>query len=251
MKSLNSFADHAPKPEWILDFFATGDAFLQKHSLGPMQISVFKKFLTNASLLSKNGVTPFFELITRIGSKSEAAWGLIYINLAHDNAQIRWYIDNMEIDVPYARAALEDRLMAEDVSVKDAHSIMKAYKRLCDTPLGTVMHMGTTVGKPVDSLTRTKCSMRDDRVLLYGLYRYAEACADYYEFSLSRIMDTTIDSTGISPTKLFGYTEDEMIAMLGGLSAKHPELINVSFTHGLDKISLREDKTAEDVLALF
>lgn len=151
----------------------------------------------------------------------------------------------------YARNSLEEILKSEGVSDKDARSIMKAFKRLTETPLGTTLHFGTTSGKSVETLARTKCTLHDDRVLLYALYRYAEACQDYYEFSLSRLMNTSIDSAGISPVKLFGFTEEEMITMLNGLSAKYPAFMNVTFTHGLDKISLREDKTSDDVLKLF
>ena len=179
------------------------------------------------------------------------AWGLIYTNLAYSNVQIKWYIDNMKIQEAYARNSLEEILKSEGVSDKDARSIMKAFKRLTETPLGTALHFGTTSGKSVETLTRTKCILQDDRVLLYALYRYAEACQDYYEFSLTRLMNTGIDSAGISPVKLFGFTEDEMIIMLNGLSAKYPAYINVTFTHGLDKISLREDKTSNDVLKMF
>ena len=249
--SLNSYADHAPKPEWIEDFFVKGNEFFPKHTLGPMQISIFKKFLTNAQLAVREETTSFFDLVRQQGVNTETAWSLIWINLAYNNVQIRWYIDNMQIQEIYARDSLEDILMAENVSAKDARSIMKAFKRLTETPLGTVLHMGTTAGRSVDTLSRTKCSLHDDRVLLYSLYRYAEACQDYYEFSLARLMNTSIDSAGISPVKLFGFTEDEMITMLNGLSAKYPEFINVTFTHGLDKISLRDDKTADDVLKLF
>ena len=64
-------------------------------------------------------------------------------------------------------------------------------------------------------------------------------------------MDTSVRSVGLSPVKLFGFTEDEMESILNGLSSKYPEFINATFTHGLDKISLRDDKTSDDVLALF
>ena len=221
--SLNSYADHAPKPEWIDDFF----------------------------LIVKEEATSLYDLVKSIGKNTDAAWGLILINLAYNNVQIKWYIDNMQVQEANARNSLEDILKAEGVSDKDARSIMKAFKRLTETPLGTVLHFGTTSGKSVETLTRTKCTLQDDRVLLYALYRYAEACQDYYEFSLSRLMNTSIDSAGISPVKLFGFAEDEMITMLNGLSAKYPAFINVTFTHGLDKISLREDKTSDDVLRLF
>ncbi len=249
--SLNSYADHAPKPEWIENFFEKGDAFFTTHRLGPMQISIFKKFLTNAQLIVKEKTTDFFDLIKHVGWSSSTAWGLIYTNLAYNNVQIRWYIDNMEIQKVYPRATLEERLTADGVSGKDAHSITKAYKRLSETPLGSSLHIGGTSGKSVDTLTRTKCNLNDARVLLYALYRYAEACQDYYEFSLSRLLNTSIDSAGISPVKLFGLNEDEMITMLSGLSSKYPAFINATFTHGLDKISLQEDKTSDDVLKLF
>lgn len=249
--SLNSYADHAPKPEWIENFFEKGNEFFSDHRLGPMQISIFKKFLSNAELVVKEETTPFFDIIKSIGCYTSTAWGLIFINLAYNNVQIKWYIDNMELQKVYPRGVLEERLTADGVSAKDAHSITKAYKRLTDTPLGTALHMGLTDGKSVETLTRTKCRLSDDRVLLYALYRYAEACQDYYEFSLTRLMNTSIDSAGISPVKLFGFTEDEMITMLSGLSSKYPEFINATFTHGLDKVSLQEDKTAEDVLTLF
>lgn len=250
-KSLNSYADHAPKPAWIDDFFEGGKTFFSTHRLGPMQISIFKKFLTNAGLIVKEETTPFFDLVKMLGSNSDATWGLVYINLAYSNVQIRWYIDNMQIQEIYARNTLEEILKSEGVSDKDARSIMKAFKRLTETPLGTTLHFGTTSGRSAETLTRTKCILQDDRVLLYALYRYAEACQDYYEFSLTRLMNIGIDSTGISPVKLFGCTEEEMITLLNGLSAKYPALINVTFTHGLDKISLREDKTSNDVLKLF
>lgn len=249
--SLNSYADHAPKPTWIDDFFDGGKGFFSTHRLGPMQISIFKKFLTNAGLIVKEETTPFYDLVKKLGGNSDVAWGLIYTNLAYSNVQIKWYIDNMKIQEAYARNSLEEILKSEGVSDKDARSIMKAFKRLTETPLGTALHFGTTSGKSVETLTRTKCILQDDRVLLYALYRYAEACQDYYEFSLTRLMNTGIDSAGISPVKLFGFTEDEMIIMLNGLSAKYPAYINVTFTHGLDKISLREDKTSNDVLKMF
>ena len=249
--SLNSYADHAPKPEWIDEFLDRGREFFSTHRLGPMQISIFKKFLTNADLVVKEQTTQLYDLVKKMGKTSDASWGLILTNIAYNNVQIQWYIDNMHIQETNARSSLEAILKAEGVSDKDARSIMKAFRRLTETPLGTILHFGTTSGKSVETLTRTKCIVHDDRVLLYSLYRYAEACQDYYEFSLARLMNPSIDSAGISPVKLFGFTEDEMITMLNGLSTKYPAFINVTFTHGLDKISLREDKTSDDVLNLF
>ena len=42
-----------------------------------------------------------------------------------------------------------------------------------------------------------------------------------------------------------------MTPILQGLSAKYEDFIDATFTHDLDKITLREDKSAADVLKLF
>lgn len=192
-------------------------------------------------------------MVQRLGWETSATWGVLYTNLAYNNAQIRWYIDNMQINTVFERKTTMNLLENAGLSHEDAGFVVGAFRRLVETPLGEKLNFGTASmkGKSVQTITRTKCILQDDRVLLYALYRYAEACQDYYEFSLTRLMNIGIDSTGISPVKLFGCTEEEMITLLNGLSAKYPALINVTFTHGLDKISLREDKTSNDVLKLF
>lgn len=58
-------------------------------------------------------------------------------------------------------------------------------------------------------------------------------------------------STGISPARIFGLDGDDMEPMLRGLSAKYEDYINVTFTHDLDKITLRDYHNSMDVLKLF
>lgn len=55
----------------------------------------------------------------------------------------------------------------------------------------------------------------------------------------------------LSPTQIFGFDRDDMEKILLGLTVKYPDFINATFTHDLDKITLRDDKTSEDVLGLF
>ena len=50
--SLNNFGDHAPKPEWIKNFFAA-DNFIADNTLGVRQIAYFQYFLFNAQLLDR------------------------------------------------------------------------------------------------------------------------------------------------------------------------------------------------------
>lgn len=252
MKSLNTFADHAPKYEWVKEFYENGDRFFENHSLGPMQISMFKRFLSDAGLAEKNHITDFMRLTSEIGWESDASWGLILVQLAYANPQVRWYIDHMSVGERMPRSYIENQLIDEGVSAKDAKSITKAFGRLCELPLGTVLNFGSVEkkGHQILSLTREKTSLNDDRVVLYALYRFAEACEGYYQFTLSRLLDDSVVSAGIIPSRLFGYDASEMEQIVFGLSAGYPDYFYATFTHGSEKIQLREYKTSQDVLDL-
>jgi phosphoadenosine phosphosulfate reductase len=93
--------------------------------------------------------------------------------------------------------------------------------------------------------------MSDSRVVLYGLFKFAEKCNGYKEFTLATLLNDSIDRDGISPTRIFGLDRTDMTPILLGLSAKYPEFITASFTHDLEKITLAEDKSSQDVLELF
>ena len=249
VKSLNSFADHAPKPEWLRSFFELKEAFFSEHTLGPMMFDMFRRFLKDASLNEKNHFTPFAELISHIGWETDSAQGLILVNLVSENPQMEWYVNNFDIGRTYSRQTVESMLAAVNVKLKDAKSIAKSYKRLVDTPLGTSLHWGFVTDE--GDLVRTKCSVSDLRVVLYGLFKFAERCNDYKEFTLATLLNDSIDRDGISPTRIFGLDRDDMTPLLLGLSAKYPEFITASFTHDLEKITLAEDKSSQDVLDLF
>ena len=174
--------------------------------------------------------------------------GLIFSNLGFENRQVEWYVKNLDIGNYYERSQVEDMLTSVDVKPKDAKSIIKAYKRLTETPLGTTLCFGYVTDE--QDLVRTKCSISDNRVVLYALYRFAEKCNNYKEFTLSWLMNDGIDRDGISPTRIFGLDYDEMQSILMGLSAKYPDFIKATFTNDLEKITL-EEKSSDDVLRLF
>lgn len=249
MKSLNTMSNHAPKTEWLAAFFEKGNEFFSEHNLGPEQISFFKRLLKDAGLAEKNQVTPFGELISTLGWDTDASLGLILLNLVFENPQVEWYVANLDIGRLYARKEAEGMLVAFDVKPPVAKSICGAFKRLTETPFGTVLHWGFVTDE--GDLVRTKCSMNDPRVVLYGLFKFAEKCNDHKEFTLATLLNESIDRDGISPTRIFGLDRNDMTPLLLGLSAKYPEFITASFTHDLEKITLSENKSSQDVLDLF
>lgn len=65
--------------------------------------------------------------------------------------------------------------MAEGVSKADATSIINAFKRFCELPMGTTLNWGCVEenGRQINSICRTKCIISDNRVVLYALYKFA------------------------------------------------------------------------------
>lgn len=252
MKSINSFANHAPKPEWIKDLILKGNEFWNDNALGPNQVPMFRKFLRECYFINKkNELTDLFKILKKNGYESSLAWGFALSSLAY-NAQVSWYIENMQINTPCTREFIAGKLSEAGVSKGDTTSVINAFKRFCELPIGTSLKFGNVISKGIKivSLTRTKMQNIEPEVLLYSLYRYAEACDGYYQFTLSTLMDMQIKSAGISPVKLFGFDRDEMETMLRGLSAKYPDYIDVSFTHDLEKINLRDYHKSADILQL-
>ena len=248
MKTINCFDDHAPKRDWLVSFFELKNDFFTEHSLGPNMFTHFKRFLRDAKLIDGNQCTDLVDLISELGWESESALGIILVNLAYENAQFEWYIQEMDVGYYYTTAELKEKLIAADMKEKAANSIIKSFKRIAETPFGTDLNFGYTSD---DDMVRTKVSLPDNRVLLYALYKFIEVCNMEKEFHLSYLLDDSIERDGVSPVRLFGiYDEEELKSRLLGLSSAYPEFINAAFANDLKTITLR-DKTSADVLELF
>jgi phosphoadenosine phosphosulfate reductase len=190
-------------------------------------------------------------VVSLIGWESSVSWGIIAANFAY-NPQFNWYINNMDIGTFYQRDTISDMLINDGVKKNDATSIINAFKRFCGLPFGTALNWGAVYenGRQIDSLYRNKCTITDNRVILYSLLLFTENCKDNKEFTLSWLMDDSVERNGISPVKIFGLDYEEMKSALMGLSQKYPDYLIVSFTNDLDKISVL-NKRAEDVILLF
>lgn len=254
-ESINSFANHAPKPDWVQGFFDLGNEYWEKdnNNLGSNQVPMFKRFLRECGVIdSKNLTTPLYDIIAKLGWRDNTTWGLMLSNLAY-NRQCRWYIENMDIGIYYDRSYISELLIGDGVKKADATSIINAFKRFCELPLGKVLNWGYVEenGRQTITLCRLKCSINDNRVVLYALYLFAEKCNMSKEFHVSYLFDESIERDGISPVRLFGlYDEDELRSILLGLSERYPAFINATYTNDLQTISLR-NKTSADVLKLF
>ena len=154
-------------------------------------------------------------------------------------------------------------VMENDTKGKGKRNVIDALKIImAKTPLGRdkifadcdIDEKTSSSGREtvtLNSLMRCSWSEPNARVILYSLYKFAEKCGGYYQFSLSTLLDDSIERDGISPTRIFGLNHDTMVPILNGLSVNYSDFISVSFSLGLDTINLSENKSSEDVLTIF
>lgn len=249
MRSINAFGAHGPKQEWLRVFFDNGNRFFSENNLAAPQILKFKLFLRDAGIGNNLRLTPFGKMIRCAGWESEDMLALMLVNLAEENPQFAWYIKKMDLDAAYSRKKIIEMLQLDGLKQRSSEVVATMYRRIVSTSFGTVLNFGHVTEK--GELVRTKCVLSDPRVLLYGLFKFAEKCGDYKGFTLSTLLNDTIDRDGISPTRIFGLTREETKPMLRGLSARYPKFIDAAFTHDLEKITLSADKSSADVLTLF
>lgn len=251
-KSLNCYSTHAPKMEWIDEYFEYKDEFNTKYTLGSQMYSFFKRFLRDANLLENDKFSDFAELVDKLGLDSELSWSLILTNLSINSPQINWFIRNVSINETTLKEYITSTLQNEGTNERASNDIFRSLTRFTELPFNGV-GIGTAIKEKnrIVAIIRTPWQNPDPKVILYSLYKFAEACRDYYQFTLSRLLNHEIDSDGVSPTQIFGLEREQMEQLLNGLAINYPDFINVSFTHDLDNITLRKEKTSKDVLSLF
>lgn len=259
MGSIDRYGNIGIEYDWVVDYFSNGDNFWEDNGLGINKIKNMKSFLSDAgaTVPKKNTMSPFGKKIADIGIATEAAWGLLVSNLVY-TSEFNWWVMNIKPGQTYTPAQLVSMLSEQVTSENSQKHIVSAYKNIfaSNEILGKALGLGVCTLKEGSSnrilldIRRGSWREPDPRVILYSLYKFAEKCGTY-QFRLSTLMDDTIERDGISPTRIFGLDRDTMISKLNGLTVNYIEFIDASFTLGLETITLRSEKTPDDVLALF
>ncbi len=260
MGSVDRYGNIGIEYEWVVDYFSKKDDFWEDNELGTNKIKNMKSFLSDAgiTLQKKNTITPFGEKIATIGIETEAAWGILISNLAY-TAEFNWWVMNTSCGMTYTPIQLQSMLSDKVASENSQKHIVSAFKNIfaSNEILGKALGLGVCLLKEKSSnrvlleIQRTTWQHPIPEVILYSLFKFAEACDGYYQFSLSTLMDDSLEREGISPSRMFGLDRDTMIGLLNNLSTHYPEFIRASFTLDLETITLSEDMSAEDVLNLF
>ncbi len=259
MGSVDRYGNIGVEYDWVVDFFDKKDSFWAETDLGTNKIKNLKSFLSDSgvTVLKKNTITPLGEKLASIGASSELTWAVMMVNLAY-TAELNWWVMNTEPYSTYIPAQLVSMLSEKVSSENSQKHIVSAYKNIfaSNDVLGKSIGMGicelkeNSANRVLLGITRDTWQEPIPEVILYSLYKFAEACDGYYQFSLSTLMDDSIERDGISPTRIFGLDREKMIAILNNLSTHYPEYIHASFTLDLETITLKEEKTSEDIINL-
>lgn len=257
--SIDQYKNMGIRYSWVSDYLEEKDSFWEseKNDLGSQMVSSLKAFLRHANITEKNLITPFGEKIASYGADSVEAWALMLCNLVY-TPQFNWWIMNIHFDHFYTVAEIKDMLEGI-VTSNSIKNLISGYKNIFDTNiyLSSVLGVGIVTtekkGKNTVLVSAKRSTWQEPipEVILYSLYKFAEACEGYYQFSLSTLMDDSIERNGISPTRIFGLDREKMVAILNNLSTHYPEYINASFTLDLETITLKEDKSSDDIINLF
>lgn len=262
MGSVDRYGNMGIEYDWVRKYMEnTEDFWNSAHGLGTNMVKYLKSFLSDSGIAVRKKsdyvLTDFGQKVKQLGVEDVNAWGLMVSNLVY-TSEYNWWVKNTVVDQTYTPAAIM-AMLGDDMTVNSKKNIVSAYKNIfiSTEQVGTELGLGLCDyqlknGKRyLESITRRKWKNPDPRVVLYSLFKFAEACGDYYQFTLKRLLNHDIESDGISPTQIFGLDRNTMEKLLTGLSVNYPEFINASFTLDLDNITLREGKTSQDVLELF
>lgn len=262
MGSVDRYGNMGIEYDWVRKYMQnTEDFWNSAHGLGTNMVKYLKSFLSDSGIAVRKKsdyvLTDFGQKVKQLGVEDVNAWGLMVSNLVY-TSEYNWRVKNTVVDQTYTPAEIM-AMLGDDMTVNSKKNIVSAYKNIfiSTEQVGTELGLGLcdyqlkNGKKYLESITRGKWKNPNPRVILYSLFKFAEACGDYYQFTLKRLLNHDIESDGISPTQIFGLDRNTMEKLLTGLSVNYPEFINASFTLDLDNITLREGKTSQDVLELF
>ena len=132
-KSLNCYSTHAPRIDWIKQYFSLKDNFLVDNTLGSQMFSFFKRFLRDAELIDGDSFSSFAKKIDDIGLDSLESWALMLTNLAY-SPQIRWFIKNVSMNERSLKEYVISQLLESGTNERAANDIFRSFGRFLELP---------------------------------------------------------------------------------------------------------------------
>ncbi len=262
VSGINRYGNMGVEYDWVKQYLKLKDLFWESkdNDLGSKKIEYLNKFLMDCGLSVKekrgnkySSISKFGEKIVDIGIESSIAWALIAVNWSY-SSQFGWWVKNINFNNTYSPEAIY-AMLDDSISQTVRGHIVSAFKNIFISikPLGEDLRFGVCNyeekrGRKLISVVRYLWANPDEKVILYSLYKFAEECGNRKQFTLTELLDDSIERKGISPTRIFGLDRNVMEKILNGLTFNYPELIEARFTLGLDNITLKSNYSSVELL---
>jgi phosphoadenosine phosphosulfate reductase len=241
------------RQDWLELFFELGSDFWSNERMGKNMFMSFKVWLREAGMIENTSPTELCEILKNLGSDNHFVWATIFTNLAYESPLINWYVNEVAYGQTYDNDTF--KIMFGDLytnSVKES-AIKSLKETLKASMIGSVLSQGECEmkGNSVVNVTRGKWHCPEPLAILYTLYKFAEKSDNYYNFTLSDLLDDSKERVGLSPAKIFNIDRNTLKPILQGLSHDYYDYVKVIFNKDLENINLDNTKTSLDILKLF
>jgi len=246
---LTDYSGFGIREEWLRKLVEVGEKWsFETSGLGNKQFSGLRSWLKHAEIdISENG-TLSLSLLRKLGPDSDLVWATIWTNLARNSQIVRWYISQ----VKWGSVVSKDdcvRMTAEyfpnHTERTRKNAVTALFELFNKSPIGTRLGIGVASFNGRQQRVEKKgWSKPLPEVILYSLYRFAEANSRY-EFTLDELYN--LESCE-SPYALFGLSQPKLMSMLRGVSLTKPDLVRVEFVRDLNNVYLNRDFSPKEVL---
>ena len=250
---LISYNNFGLNGDWMEFFFYNYKDYFIENSHGlnmKEQLPNFVKWLVQAEILNDSKskqITKLGELLAvNYPDLPDMVWQIIWVNLSYNSPIAAWFKENVKWTEIISQKEIEERVLADysDNSKKTVHNVVYAlFRTFKESPIGEA---GQLVQKDKTMFEHTSYTSIERETIVYSLYKYCEAKGIH---SL-RVSDLYASDNHFGVYKEFGISKSELFSILRSLNSDSNRLVIAELNMGLDNITLRDDLSPTDALAL-
>lgn len=250
---LISYNNFGLNGEWLDFFFYNYRDYFTENSHGlnlKEQLPNFVKWLVQAEILKDSKskqITELGELLSvNYPDMPDMVWQIIWINLSYNSPIAAWFQENVKWTEVVSQKGIEERVLADysDNSKTTVHNVVYAlFRTFKESPIGEA---GQLISIDKTTFRHEPYSIVERETVIYSLYKYCEAKGIH---SL-RVSDLYVNDNSKGLYKEFGISKSELHSVLRSLNSDSNRLVIAELNMGLDNITIREDLTPTEALAL-
>ena len=251
---IDKYSTFGIREEWLNEFLAYGDRWLESNNLGPKQVQAMIRWLIDAELieLKTKKISDLGKYLSEIyKSRPLIVWSIIWNNLYYNSPVIKWYCDEIKWNYLTTKKELKENIgiYYPDLSKGTLSNPIDAMVNMFDnSPLGDDLRIGLLEkkGRIIKSIKKLGVNDINSFVVAYSLYKLGESNWRR-DFTVSELFEKECNG---GPPKLFGISKDWLERVLRGLQEDRNQILKVDLTADLNNIYLRENVSSKNIIKI-